>query len=221
VNPVSKDRVRHVRATISLAEVVGITVLDLKENKQGNRSLVGTCPAHDWEAVRSDLHVNTERGFFHCFGCKQSGSVIDWVMANGDVSFSEAVRFLEVFGNLVAARSCVPDAYDLLTIYEQRLLGIILIDPVAIEKAAMLVRPEHFWREEHRVIFGGCLATREHGVPLDIVSVGQRLKDEGRLTSSGGMAYLAELLGAPQPGIDVEKYARIVATSSQSRLLSK
>jgi DNA primase len=38
--------------------------------------------------------VNPDRGFFHCFGCKESGSAIDFVMKHDGYTFPEAVRAL-------------------------------------------------------------------------------------------------------------------------------
>ncbi len=38
--------------------------------------------------------MNPDRGFFHCFGCKEQGSVIDFVMKVEGATFPEAVRSL-------------------------------------------------------------------------------------------------------------------------------
>src|SRR5262249_15999138 len=40
------------------------------------------------------FHVNPDRGFFHCFGCKESGGAIDFVMKHDGLTFPEAVRLL-------------------------------------------------------------------------------------------------------------------------------
>lgn len=65
--------------------------------KQRGRSFVGLCPFHSEKSP--SFHVNRERGFFHCFGCKESGSVIDFVMRVDGHSFPDTVRSLaERFG---------------------------------------------------------------------------------------------------------------------------
>ncbi len=60
--------------------------------KDRNHSVVGTCPfCHGTDA----LHVSPHRKFFHCFGCKESGSAIDWVMKTENVDFASAVKRLQ------------------------------------------------------------------------------------------------------------------------------
>jgi DNA primase len=56
------------------------------------RSFVGLCPFHKEKSP--SFHVHPERGFFHCFGCQESGSAIDFVMKSNGLTFVEAVRFL-------------------------------------------------------------------------------------------------------------------------------
>ena len=58
--------------------------------KRRGRSFVGPCPFHKEKSP--SFHVNPERGFFHCFGCKEAGSVIDFVMKEQGCTFPEAVR---------------------------------------------------------------------------------------------------------------------------------
>jgi DNA primase len=60
--------------------------------KRQGRSFVGLCPFHKEKSP--SFHVSPERGFFHCFGCKEAGSVIDFVMKIEGASFPEAVRSL-------------------------------------------------------------------------------------------------------------------------------
>lgn len=56
------------------------------------RSFVGLCPFHKEKSP--SFHVHPERGFFHCFGCQESGSAIDFVMKSNGLTFIEAVRYL-------------------------------------------------------------------------------------------------------------------------------
>jgi DNA primase len=56
------------------------------------RSFLGLCPFH--KEKTPSFNVNQERGFFHCFGCKESGSAIDYLMKLEGLSFLEAVRAL-------------------------------------------------------------------------------------------------------------------------------
>ena len=55
----------------------------------------GKCPS----CAGSGWRVAGERGFFHCFDCKESGTVIDLYMMIHKASFHEAVRALIAIRN--------------------------------------------------------------------------------------------------------------------------
>lgn len=57
------------------------------------------CPFH--EDTTPSLHVDAEKGLFHCFGCEASGDVFEFVMKVEGVAFPEAV-------DLVAAQVGAP-----------------------------------------------------------------------------------------------------------------
>lgn len=52
----------------------------------------GCCPFHSEKTP--SFSVNAERGFYHCFGCKASGTVIKFVQEMESISFPEAVERL-------------------------------------------------------------------------------------------------------------------------------
>lgn len=58
----------------------------------GLGSLKGLCPFHDEKTP--SFHVNTAKGFYHCFGCGQGGDVFEFVQQIMQLSFSEAVEYL-------------------------------------------------------------------------------------------------------------------------------
>jgi DNA primase len=60
--------------------------------KRRGRTFVGLCPFH--KEKTPSFHVNPDRGFFHCFGCKEAGSAIDFLMKMEGATFPEAVRDL-------------------------------------------------------------------------------------------------------------------------------
>jgi DNA primase len=73
------------------AEIVAIVSETVKLVRKG-RSFVGLCPFHKEKSP--SFNVNPEKGFFHCFGCKESGNVFDFVMKTEGLSFPEATRRL-------------------------------------------------------------------------------------------------------------------------------
>jgi DNA primase len=78
----------ELRARAGVVQVVGKRV---KLTKKG-REHMGLCPFH--KEKTPSFTVNEEKGFFHCFGCQEHGSAIDFVMKVDGLSFPEAVERL-------------------------------------------------------------------------------------------------------------------------------
>ncbi|NQX14558.1 DNA primase [Rathayibacter sp. VKM Ac-2857] len=81
--------VEEVKARVNIADVVGEYVT-LKSAGVG--SLKGLCPFHDERSP--SFHVRPQAGFYHCFGCQESGDVYSFVMKMDHTSFSETVERL-------------------------------------------------------------------------------------------------------------------------------
>lgn len=86
---IAPETIALVRERTDIVAVIRESVPSLK--KRG-RSFVGLCPFH--QEKTPSFHVNPDRGFFHCFGCKESGSAIDFLMKEQGLTFPEAVRSL-------------------------------------------------------------------------------------------------------------------------------
>ena len=83
------ETIALVRERTNIVAVIQESVPSLKRR---GRSWVGLCPFH--KEKTPSFHVNPDRGFFHCFGCQESGSAIDFVMKHDGLTFPEAVRAL-------------------------------------------------------------------------------------------------------------------------------
>ena len=86
---ISPETIALVRERTDIVAVISEGVSSLKRR---GRSFVGLCPFHKEKSP--SFHVNPDRGFFHCFGCKESGSAIDFLMKHEGYTFPEAVRAL-------------------------------------------------------------------------------------------------------------------------------
>ena len=78
----------ELRARVDLAGLVGKRV---RLQKRG-REHTGLCPFHNEKTP--SFTVNEDKGFYHCFGCGEHGSAIDFVMKLDNLSFPEAVERL-------------------------------------------------------------------------------------------------------------------------------
>ncbi|MCR2811792.1 DNA primase [Microbacterium sp. zg.Y1090] len=81
--------VDEVKARTNIADVIGERVA-LKPAGVG--SLKGLCPFHDERSP--SFNVRAQAGFYHCFGCGESGDVYTFLRQMDHVSFSEAVERL-------------------------------------------------------------------------------------------------------------------------------
>ena len=84
---IRQSDVDEVKARVNIADVVGERVA-LKPAGVG--SMKGLCPFHDERSP--SFHVRPQVGYYHCFGCGESGDVYSFLRAMDHVSFTEAVE---------------------------------------------------------------------------------------------------------------------------------
>ncbi len=102
---------------------------------------------------------------------------------------------------------------------ERALLGALLLKPDVIHDVMDTIHADSFYAEKHRIIFSAMRELADRGEPIDLLSLGERLLDQGLLERAGGRAYLAELAGsAPAPG-NYAHYADLVSRKSLMRSL--
>jgi len=87
----------------------------------------------------------------------------------------------------------------------------------AATDARAILTGDDFYRESHAVIFRVAGKVARPGSPPDLVSIGDRLTDDGDLASVGGWAALHGLLDSPLTGQNVEAWARIVKDKALRR----
>jgi len=84
---IRRSDIDEVRARINLADVIGDYVT-LKSAGAG--SLKGLCPFHDERSP--SFNVRPAVGYYHCFGCGESGDVFTFLQRMDHASFQEAVE---------------------------------------------------------------------------------------------------------------------------------
>lgn len=102
---------------------------------------------------------------------------------------------------------------------EQSVIGAMLIDKNAITRAVEIVDGNSFYRDAHRCIFESILNLFEKNEPVDIVTVTDELRRNGKLESVGGSVYISDLLNSVPTAANVEYYARIVEEKAVLRSL--
>ena len=104
---------------------------------------------------------------------------------------------------------------------EQAVLGSLLIDKNAIFRVADLLIPADFYSPAHEKIYEGILALYEKRQPIDVMSLGNLLREKDILKDIGGAGYLAELTNQVSTASHVEHYANIVKEKKVRRDLIK
>lgn len=102
---------------------------------------------------------------------------------------------------------------------EASLLGALLIDTQAIVKIADNVSAADFFDKRHERIYEAIVTLYENHEAIDVLTLADRLKNNGYLDSVGGAAYLTELTNFVPTAAHVEQYADIVAQKAMRRRL--
>ncbi|MCE3555137.1 AAA family ATPase [Pseudonocardia sp. RS11V-5] len=97
------------------------------------------------------------------------------------------------------------------------MIGAVLHHSDALERAAIVVVPEDFYRPAHAELFRAMLKMRDEGRPVDAISLADRLGD--RLFKLGGAPYLIECMSSVPTPANVAYYAEIVADKAVRRRL--
>lgn len=100
---------------------------------------------------------------------------------------------------------------------EQSVIGGLLLDNGAWDRAGDILIEADFYRHEHRLIFAAVGALINANKPADVITVAERLTASGN--GCGGMRYLNELASSVPSGAAVRRYAEIVRERAMSRAL--
>ena len=97
---------------------------------------------------------------------------------------------------------------------ESSVLGGLLLDNSAWDRAADLVTASDFYRYEHRLIFQAMGDLVQGSKPADVITVYERLQSLGKAQECGGIGYLNSLAQSVPSAANLRRYAEIVAANS-------
>ena len=100
---------------------------------------------------------------------------------------------------------------------EKSVLGSILLDRDALIEVSGWLLPTHFYDERHIAIYQTILELFESGLPIDLVTVSDRLKKKKMLSKIGGRAYLTELASFVPTAAHAVEYGNIVKETATRR----
>lgn len=106
-----------------------------------------------------------------------------------------------------------PQALDV----EEAVLGAMLLESSCVDEAMESLTPGCFYDERHRTIFEAIAALVNEHVSVDIITVGAKLKEMGKLEMVGGTVVLAGLSDKVGSAAHMEYYVRILKQKTIQR----
>lgn len=104
---------------------------------------------------------------------------------------------------------------------EKSVLGAMLIDDEAIGSAIEVLDETWFYDEAHRKIYKAIIDLYNERKNVDLITLSDKLKNEGSLDQVGGVSYLSLMIDFVPTSANVEHYARIVKEKGVLRRLIK
>jgi replicative DNA helicase len=93
---------------------------------------------------------------------------------------------------------------------EQSVLGGLLLDNSAYDRAADLLTESDFYRWEHRAIYAAIRGLIDASKPADVITVFEQLQSIGKGDDCGGVVYLNALAQSVPSAANLRRYAEIV-----------
>ncbi len=93
---------------------------------------------------------------------------------------------------------------------EMAVLGSMLMESDAVERALDILKPEHFYKEAHQKIFAAMKTLVDKNQAVVLVTLTEELKTQNLLLQVGGELYLTDLINKVSTAAHVEHYANIV-----------
>ena len=100
----------------------------------------------------------------------------------------------------------VPQAIDI----EENVLGAMMLDEDSVIELMGTLSEEQFYKPEHCLIFRAIKQLSDNKQPIDIITVSQRLKQNGDLDTVGGNAYLSTLTSRIGVAAHIDYYTKIL-----------
>ena len=102
---------------------------------------------------------------------------------------------------------------------EQSVLGGLLVDNRAWDRAADLVQEADFYRHDHKLIFTAIGKLINTGRPADVVTVFEGLNAQRKAEECGGLEYLNALANSVPSAANMRRYAEIVRERAMLRMV--
>ncbi len=108
-----------------------------------------------------------------------------------------------------------PQALDL----EDAVLGALMLEKDAYSLVCDTLSPECFYKDANRAIFEAIMELAANQEPIDMLTVPQKLSQQGKLEQVGGAYHIVELTNKVTSSVHIEYHAGILAQKALARQL--
>lgn len=108
-----------------------------------------------------------------------------------------------------------PQAIEL----EEMVLGALMVQKDALSLVDEILKPEHFYKETHKEIYTAIVNLNNKQEPIDIFTVVEQLRKNGKLEEVGGPYYITTLTNKVGSAAHIEFHAKIIVQKYLAREL--
>lgn len=102
---------------------------------------------------------------------------------------------------------------------ERAVLGALLIDSTAYQRVAQQLHPDDFYHPAHRLLWEAIAHYYDHHAAIDVIGLGEALRQAGTLSQIGGVAYLEHLADTTLTADHLDEHAEIIREMAGKRRL--
>jgi replicative DNA helicase len=95
--------------------------------------------------------------------------------------------------------------------FEEAVLGALMLERDAISIVLDILQSESFYKDEHKEIYSAIRSLFEKSQPIDVLTVTNELRLNGKLEFIGGAFYISELTNRIGSAANIEYHARVVS----------
>lgn len=108
-----------------------------------------------------------------------------------------------------------PQALEL----EDAVLGALMLEKDAYSSVCEILKPECFYKEANKTIFEAISELAVKQEPIDMLTVQNKLQQQGKLEEVGGSYQIVKLTASVSSSVHIEYHARILAQKALARQL--
>jgi replicative DNA helicase len=97
---------------------------------------------------------------------------------------------------------------------EKSIIASLIVESDSYLKISDLLKPEHFFLQENKIVFSTIKEMFDNNVPIDMMSVFDTLKKKNEVGTIGGVAYISKICNGFTTAANIEYHSKILIDKS-------